>query len=62
MKVSFEGLGKVCGFRFSRELEYRKIAFRKPLKGEYYLSGAIPKAYRAPNDLLSPYWIVEPVK
>ena len=25
--------------------------FRAPLKGEWYLSGAIPEAYRAPNDL-----------
>jgi hypothetical protein len=26
--------------------------FRAPKKGEYYLSGAIPCAYRAPNDYL----------
>ncbi len=31
--------------------------FRPPKKGEYYLSGAIVEAYRAPNDLSTPYWI-----
>ena len=35
------------------------IGFRKPRKGEYYLSGAFVYAYRAANDLLSPYWVVE---
>jgi hypothetical protein len=34
--------------------------YRKPLKGEFYLSGAIPTAYRAPNDLGSPYIILRP--
>jgi len=31
--------------------------FRPPRKGEHYLSGAIIFAYRAPNDLSTPYWI-----
>lgn len=31
--------------------------FRKPKHGEYYLSGAIVEAYRAPADLDSAYWI-----
>ena len=30
---------------------------RPPLKGEWYLSGAIIEAYRAPSDLLTPYHI-----
>ncbi len=30
---------------------------RPPKQGEYYLSGAIPVAYRAPNDLGSAYMI-----
>jgi len=34
---------------------YQVMAVRtiklKPLKGEWYLSGALPRAYRAPNDL-----------
>lgn len=38
--------------RFKRTKE-----FRAPKKGEWYLSGAIAEAYRAPNDLSSPYWI-----
>lgn len=40
--------------------EYTTQAFRPPKKGEYYLSGAIVAAYRAPNDLSSPYWVVVP--
>jgi hypothetical protein len=31
--------------------------FRPPKKGEYYLSGAIPMAYKAPNDLSTSYHI-----
>jgi hypothetical protein len=31
--------------------------FRAPLKGEYYLSGAIICAYRTPNDLTTASWI-----
>lgn len=31
---------------------------RAPRKGEYYLSGAVPTAYRAPNDLTTPYAIM----
>ena len=33
---------------------------RKPKKGELYLSGATPAAYRAPCDLGSEYFIAEP--
>ena len=32
--------------------------FRTPHKGEWYLSGATPLAYRAPNDLGTEYHIV----
>lgn len=39
-----------------------KIGYRKPLKGEYYLSGAVPQAYRAPADLLAAYLVVKPVR
>ena len=35
---------------------------RPPRKGEWYLSGAIPEAYRAPNDLDTPYHIARLVK
>jgi len=40
---------------------YRKVGFRAPKKGEWYLSGAIIEAYRAPNDLTTPYQVVEKV-
>ena len=39
---------------------WRRIAFRKPKKGEWYVSGAIPMAYRAPNDLPTEYLVVVP--
>lgn len=34
---------------------------RAPLKGEWYISGAIPEAYQAPNDFPedSVYWIAK---
>lgn len=39
-----------------------KIDFRKPLKGEYYLSGAVPTAYRASANMLAAYMVVKPVR
>ncbi len=33
--------------------------FREPLKGEYFLSGAIPEGYRATCNMTSKYWIGE---
>ena len=36
--------------------------FRAPKKGEWYLSGAIVEAYRAPNDLGTAYHIAKPVE
>lgn len=32
--------------------------FRCPKKGEWYLSGALPAAYKARNDMESPYYIL----
>lgn len=32
--------------------------YRKPHKGEWFLSGAIPEAYKAPNNLDTDYWIM----
>ena len=58
-RVPFEGL---TGKLNPRPLAYRKLGFRPPCKGEYYLSGAIVMAYRAPNDLSTAYQVVEPVK
>ena len=36
--------------------------FRPPRRGEFYLSGAIPQAWQAPNDLSTPYYILRPVE
>jgi hypothetical protein len=33
--------------------------FRAPRKGEWYLSGAVPVAYRSPSDLSHTYRIME---
>lgn len=37
----------------------RTGAFRAPRKGEWYLSGAIPEAYRAENDMSEAYYILK---
>jgi hypothetical protein len=34
---------------------------RSPKKGEYYLSGAIPQVYQAPNDLSTVFHIMSEV-
>lgn len=34
---------------------------RPPRKGELYLSGAVPRAYRAPADLTSSYYIAKEI-
>lgn len=34
--------------------------FRAPLKGELYISGAVPEVYMALNDLSTPYHIAIP--
>lgn len=34
----------------------------KPLKGQWYLSGAKPRAYRAPNNLSQEHVIAYPVR
>ena len=36
--------------------------FRQPKKGEWYLSGAIIEAYKAPNDLSTKFHIVRIVE
>jgi hypothetical protein len=51
--VHFEGLGPGAFY-------YRKLGFREPKKGEFYLSGAVVQAWKAPNDLTTSYQIVEP--
>ena len=42
--------------RYARAV--RTYEFRSPKAGEWYLSGAIPTAYRAPNDLSSEFHIM----
>ena len=49
--VDFEGIG-LCFFSHQ--------GMRPPVKGEFYLSGAIVRAYRAPSDLSTPYQVVKP--
>jgi hypothetical protein len=45
-----------------RDTRYKATGeYREPLRGEYFLSGAIVQAYRASNDLPSKYWIAVPV-
>lgn len=46
---------------FAERWFYRKVGYRAPKKGEFYLSGAIVEAWQAPNDLSTPYHIVEKV-
>jgi hypothetical protein len=36
--------------------------FRAPLRGEFYLSGAIPEVYRAENDLGQEFHIMQPAR
>ena len=47
----------------SREIKaVNAFEYRCPRKGEWYLSGAIPEAYRAPNDLSQAFDIVKLVR
>lgn len=48
--------------RFVNTIAKRTGEFRPPKQGEYYISGAIPEAYRAPNDLTSSFYIAKLVK
>lgn len=52
--IDFDGL--------SGKWTWRLIERRPPKKGEYYLSGAIPTAYKAPNDLSTPYMVIIPMR
>ncbi len=50
--IRFEGINGMCF--------WHALDFRKPLKGEYYASGAEVMAYIAPNDLSTEYLIMQP--
>ena len=53
--LSFKEANRPSYCRASKDGFYLRAiktdSFREPKKGEWYLSGAIPKAYKAPNDL-----------
>lgn len=38
---------------------YEPVAFRKPKRGEHYVSGALPAIYSAPNDLGAEYIVIK---
>ena len=46
----------------NKKTYYNTKEFRCPKKGEYYLSGARPCAYKAPNDLSTEFYIARPCK
>lgn len=50
---------RVDGFK-TRDCYWEKIGFAIPRKGDWYVSGAIPMAYKAPNDLNSSFLCVRP--
>lgn len=50
--IRFEGIRGVCF--------YEGVKFRAPKKGEFYLSGGPPSAWRAPNDLSMTFLVVRP--
>lgn len=69
MNPELKGLPKAVNFegvknRFTNDARcyYELVEFRAPLKGEFYLSGAIVMAYRAKNSLSTAYWIVRPTQ
>lgn len=39
---------------------YEVVGYRKPKKGEWFLSGAVLYAYKAPNDLNTCYLVAKP--
>ena len=60
-KLHFEGLGGPAANPLAQRRRYVRLGFRSPRKGEYYVSGARPAAYRAPNDLTTAYLVVTPL-
>lgn len=55
------GFEMVSGFYRSTAMPYTILGFRAPKQGEHYVSGAKPKAYKAPNDLTTEFLIVKPI-
>jgi len=50
------------GYTGERFLYEASGEYRAPRKGEYYLSGSVIEAYRAPNNLTLEFWIAVPAK
>jgi len=49
-----------CGTVWNQPAYFTSVReYREPKKGEFYLSGAIPKVYRAENHLSSKYHIMK---
>lgn len=47
------------GSMLGRPRFYEVTGYRPPRAGEWYLSGAVVEAYKAPADLSSPYLVIE---
>jgi len=45
-------------YKDAKGIEYVVDRFGLPKKGEFFLSGAIPEVYKAPNDLTVKYWVL----
>lgn len=44
----------------TRECFWKAVGMGTPKEGQWYVSGAVPMAYRAPKDLSSSFMIVRP--
>lgn len=57
----FEDVTRPGGTQAGQRCYYRRVRHAAPKKGEWFVSGAIPQAYRAKNDLMrTEYLIVVP--
>lgn len=59
--VNMEGWQSRNGKPYIGKARWDGCAPRAPKKGEYFLSGAIVTAYKAPNDLTTEYFIAVPL-
>lgn len=64
-EMGFDLTGKPLADVIAMQRDLRAVMtgeFRAPKKGEWYISGAIPEAYLAPNDLASEYHIARVIR
>jgi hypothetical protein len=54
--ITFEGLDDMAS-----KWSWRLIGYRCPNKGEFFMSGAIPQAYKARQHMTREYFVVEPI-